>query len=65
MMMLEYFLTNSKYLWLKRSCSQCCEDALLEETWKDLSYFPGGLWPKIITCKKKGGQKVSRVENYL
>ena len=65
--MSEYFLTNSKYRWLNLSCSQCCdhveEDELDEEveegaalpafdTWKDRSYLPGGLWPKIITWKK-------------
>ena len=75
--MSEYFLTNSKYRWLNLSCSQCCdhveEDELDEEveegaalpafdTWKDRSYLPGGLWPKIITWKK--GWKLAKGKDW-
>ena len=75
--MSEYFLTNSKYRWLNLSCSQCCdhveEEELDEEveegaalpafdTWKDRSYLPGGLWPKIITWKK--GWKLAKGKDW-
>ena len=69
MIILEYFRTKSKYRWLNRSWSQCCdhveeEEEVLEweaappcDTWKDRSYLPGGLWPKIITWNKKKEKK--------
>ena len=61
-----YWRTISMYRWLNRSCNQCWDHADDVEapfaTWKDLSYFPGGLWPKIITYNKEiAGKKLDSI----
>ena len=60
--MSEYRRTNSKYLRLYFSCNQCWPRCIglftrllpLGNSFEDdLSYFPGGLWPKRITWKEE------------